>query len=128
MARGETVPHSLDGAADGEAVPAAAVTTVLAAAGYPERVRTGDPITLPQTLPAGVTLFHAGTALDASGRLVTAGGRVLAVTAVAGAFEEAQALSRSVAEQVQFDGKQYRDDVGWREAARRADLTDAGAP
>lgn len=106
----------------------AAVTTVLAAAGYPDAPRTGDPITLPQTLPAGVTVFHAGTALDASGRLVTAGGRVLAVTAVADAFEEAQALSRSVAEQVEFDGKQYRDDVGWRELARWQQPPDARAP
>jgi phosphoribosylamine--glycine ligase len=109
------------GAAVAEAAHArSAVTTVLAAAGYPERVRLGDAITLPQTLPPGVTLFHAGTALDASGALVTAGGRVLAVTAVADTFEEAQRLSRSTAQQVQFDGKQVRDDIGWREVARRA--------
>jgi phosphoribosylamine--glycine ligase len=98
--------------------PPAAVTTVLAAAGYPDAPRLGDPIALPQTLPAGVTVFHAGTALDASGRLVTAGGRVLAVTAVADTFAEAQRASRDAAAAVAFDGKQYRDDVGWREAAR----------
>jgi phosphoribosylamine--glycine ligase len=99
--------------------PAAAVTTVVAAAGYPDRPRTGDPITLPEQVPEGVYLFHAGTALDSSGRLVTAGGRVLAVTAVADSFEAAQTLSRAAAEQVQFDGKQYRTDIGWREVARR---------
>jgi phosphoribosylamine-glycine ligase len=103
-----------------EQVFPAAVTTVLAAAGYPEKPRTGDPITLPATLPEGVEIFHAGTALDAEGRLVTAGGRVLAVTAVADTFEEAQARSRAVAEQVDFAGKQYRADIGWREAARRS--------
>ncbi len=97
----------------------ASVTTVLAAAGYPETPRTGDPITLPADLPANVHLFHAGTARDASGRLVTAGGRVLAVTAVADTFERAQALSRETAARVEFAGKQYRDDIGWREAARR---------
>jgi phosphoribosylamine--glycine ligase len=102
-----------------EQVFPAAVTTVLAAAGYPEKPRTGDPITLPEALPDGVEIFHAGTALDADGRLVTAGGRVLAVTAIADTFEEAQARSRGVAEQVQFAGKQYRADIGWREAARR---------
>jgi phosphoribosylamine--glycine ligase len=116
VAAGDPLPAALGG---GE-VTGAAVATVLAAAGYPERARVGDPITLPQTLPPGVTLFHAGTALDASGALVTAGGRVLAATAVADTFEEAQRLSRSTAQQVQFDGKQYRDDVGWREVARRA--------
>ncbi len=103
----------------------AAVTTVLAAAGYPDAPRLGDPITLPQTLPEGVTLFHAGTALDASGRLVTAGGRVLAVTAVADTFEQAQALSRATAAQVEFAGRQYRDDIGWRETARRTAPADA---
>jgi len=96
----------------------AAVTTVLAAAGYPDAPRLGDPVALPQTLPAGVTVFHAGTALDATGRLVTAGGRVLAVTAVADTFADAQRASREAAAAVAFDGKQYRDDVGWREAAR----------
>lgn len=97
----------------------AVVTTVLAAAGYPDAPRTGDPITLPTDLPDGVHLFHAGTARNASGQLVTAGGRVLAVTAVANTFEAAQALSRETAERVEFAGKQYRDDIGWREAARR---------
>lgn len=97
----------------------AAVTTVVAAAGYPDGPRTGDPIALPATVPDGVHIFHAGTALNADGRLVTAGGRVLAVTAVADTFERAQSQSRAVAEQVEFPGKQFRSDIGWREAARR---------
>jgi phosphoribosylamine--glycine ligase len=72
-------------------------------------------------------LFHAGTALDARGRLVTAGGRVLAVTAVADTFEQAQALGRRAAAEVHFDGRQLRDDIGWREAARRASAQAAPA-
>ncbi len=96
-----------------------AVTTVLAAAGYPDAPRLGDPITLPDDVPDRVQLFHAGTARDGSGRLVTAGGRVLAVTAVAPTFDEARTLSRETAARVMFSGKQYRDDIGWREAARR---------
>jgi phosphoribosylamine--glycine ligase len=62
-------------------VQGACVTTVLASAGYPDAARTGDVITLP---PAedDVVVFHAGTARDAEGRLVTAGGRVLAVSAL----------------------------------------------
>jgi phosphoribosylamine---glycine ligase len=101
---------------------AAAVTTVLAAANYPDRPRTGDPITLPDA-HADVCVFHAGTALDASGTLVTAGGRVLAVTAVAGTVEEARRLSADHAARVQFDGKQFRSDIAWREVDRRARAT-----
>jgi phosphoribosylamine--glycine ligase len=98
---------------------AASVTTVVAAAGYPDAPRIGDRIDLPEEVPEGVYLFHAGTALDREGRLVTAGGRVLAVTAVADTFADAQARSRAIAAQVQFAGKQFRTDIGWREAARR---------
>jgi phosphoribosylamine--glycine ligase len=105
----------------------AAVTTVLAAEGYPEKPRTGDAIELPNDLPEGVELFHAGTRHDADGRLLTAGGRVLAVTAVADTFDEAQARSRAVAEQVRFAGKQFRRDIGWREAARRSEATEASS-
>jgi phosphoribosylamine--glycine ligase len=112
-----------------EHVYPAAVTTVLAAAGYPERPRTGDPIALPDAIPEGVEIFHAGTRVDDAGRLVTAGGRVLAVTAVADTFHAARERSRAVAESIRFDGKQMRHDVGWREAARRSGATaDAGAP
>jgi phosphoribosylamine---glycine ligase len=98
----------------------AGVTTVLAAAGYPESPRAGDPIALPASLPAGVRLFHAGTARDRSGRLVTAGGRVLTVTAVADDIETARARSAAVAESIDFAGKHFRRDIGWRELARRA--------
>ena len=48
------------------------------------------------------------------------GGRVLNVTAVASSFAEAQRLSRDVAEAIEYEGKIYRRDIGWREAARLA--------
>jgi phosphoribosylamine--glycine ligase len=119
IAVGDGLPD-LDGPAVGTGSGVhASVTTVLAASGYPDAPRTGDPIDLPEEVPEGVYLFHAGTALDSEGRLVTAGGRVLAVTAVADTFEDAQALSRATAAQVQFAGKHFRTDIGWREAARR---------
>jgi phosphoribosylamine--glycine ligase len=102
--------------------PLAAVTTVVAADGYPEKPRTGDVIRLPEA-PGDVHVFHAGTALNSSGELVTAGGRVLAITAVAGGLVEAAELSREYAEQVSFKGKQLRGDIGWRELTRGARIT-----
>lgn len=101
-------------------VGGACVTTVLAAAGYPDSPRTGDPIALPEA-PEGVTVFHAGTARDAAGRLVTAGGRVLAVSAVAPTIAEAARRSREFAHRIEFAGKQFRSDIGWREMARQRD-------
>ncbi len=113
----------LDAAARGEPLPelalrdGAALTTVLASAGYPESSRKGDAITIPDDLPAGVTVYHAGTARS-DGALVTAGGRVLAVTAVGADIGEAHRLSRDAAERITFAGKQYRRDIGWREMQR----------
>lgn len=96
----------------------AAVTTVLAAAGYPEAPRRGAAIHIPEGLPHGVTVFHAGTQRDDAGVLRTNGGRVLSVTAVAPTFSAAQGASRAAAEMIEFEGKQFRRDIGWREAGR----------
>ncbi|MXV95421.1 MAG: phosphoribosylamine--glycine ligase [Gemmatimonadetes bacterium] len=97
---------------------AAAVTTVLAASGYPGSYRKGAPIDIPP-LPQGAEVFHAGTALR-SGHLVASGGRVLAVTALDRDFERARTVSRAVAQAITFEGKYYRRDIGWREAERRS--------
>jgi phosphoribosylamine---glycine ligase len=96
-----------------------AVTTVVAAEGYPAKARNGDPMTLPEDGPQ-LVVFHAGTARAADGTLRTAGGRVVAVTALARDFGAAQSASRAAAAAVHFEGAQFRDDIGWREAARRA--------
>jgi phosphoribosylamine---glycine ligase len=98
----------------------AAVTTVLAATGYPDRPQRGAAITIPPDLPPGVTVFHSGTALDDAGMLRVAAGRVLSVTGVAASFAEAQRLSREAAKRISFAGKIFRADIGWREAARLA--------
>ncbi len=117
---------ALGAAARGEPLPpvgvreGAAVTTVLAAHGYPDAPRRGDPIDIPATLPEGVVVFHAGTQRDETGVLRTNGGRVLAVTAVAPTFAAAQQASRAAAEAIQFEGRQFRRDIGWREARRKA--------
>ena len=92
---------------------------MLAARGYPDRPERGAVITIPPRLPPGVTVFHAGTARDESGALRVSGGRVLSVTGVAASFGEARARSRAGAAAIEFEGKVYRGDIGWREAARR---------
>lgn len=100
---------------------AAALTTVLAAAGYPETPRKGDEINIPAAFEESddVLVFHAGTKL-VDGRLVTDGGRVLAVTAVAPTLAQAAERSRAASESITFAGRQYRRDIGWRELARSA--------
>lgn len=95
-----------------------AVTTVLAAPGYPDAPDQGAEIRIPARLPEGVTVFHAGTRLDAQGVLRASGGRVLNVTAVAGSFDQARSRSRAGAEAIEFPGKQFRTDIGWREVER----------
>ena len=100
-----------------------AVTTVLAAAGYPDSPRSGDAIRLPAP-PSGIQVFHAGTKRGAAtGELLTSGGRVLSVTGVASSLEEAAECSREYAERVSFEGKQMRRDIGWRELERHARAT-----
>ncbi len=98
-----------------------ALTTVLASAGYPGSYEKGKEITIPAQVAEAddLVVFHAGTELR-DGRLVTSGGRVLAVTAVAPTIEEAAERSREGAEAIAFDGRQYRRDIGWREIERHA--------
>ena len=97
-----------------------AATTILAALGYPESPRKGDPIRLPAP-PAGVHVFHAGTMRRGdSGELVTNGGRVFAITGTGSTLTEAANCSREYAERVSFEGKQLRRDIAWRELERSA--------
>jgi len=95
----------------------AAVTTVVAAGGYPEKPVKGAPITVPPPEP-DVLLFHAGTALDHDGQLRAAGGRVLCATGFGPTVSAAAAASRRLAEQVAFEGSQWRRDIAWREIGR----------
>jgi phosphoribosylamine--glycine ligase len=99
-----------------------AVTTVVAVPGYPDSPQKGIAIELPPN-EANVHVFHAGTALGPGGELVTAGGRVFAVTAVAPTLEEARGRSARVAGEIRLAGKQLRRDIGWREQERGAGAT-----
>ena len=90
-----------------------ALGVVMAAHGYPEDPRKGDLIS---GLPADhdeAMVFHAGTAMQ-DGKPVTSGGRVLCVTALADNVKQAQQRVYAVADQVRFDGAQYRRDIGFR--------------
>jgi phosphoribosylamine--glycine ligase len=105
-ARGE-VGDGVAPAADG-----AAVGVVAAAAGYPGDVRRGDEITGLEELDDDVLCFQAGTALDGDGRLRTAGGRVLCITATGADVEAARARAYGNLARVHFDGLQARTDIG----------------
>ncbi|WP_345794512.1 phosphoribosylamine--glycine ligase [Thauera sp. JM12B12] len=96
-----------------------ALGVVLAAADYPENPRKGDVITgLPATEQEDVHVFHAGTALQ-DGQVVTAGGRVLCVTALGDNVRSAQKRAYEVADGILFDGRQYRRDIGHRAIGRK---------
>jgi phosphoribosylamine---glycine ligase len=96
----------------------AALGIVLAAAGYPDRPRKGDPITGLDALPEDCKVFHAGTALG-DARPVTAGGRVVCVTALGETVRQAQRAAYAAVAGIHFDGMQYRKDIGNRALATR---------
>ncbi|HEY7142497.1 MAG TPA: phosphoribosylamine--glycine ligase [Methylomirabilota bacterium] len=99
--------------------PEAAVCVVIASGGYPGEYRTGLPIEGIERAEAhpGVTVFHAGTARR-DGRLTTAGGRVLGVTALEGDIPAAVAAAYAAAAEIRFDGLHYRRDIGHRALQR----------
>jgi phosphoribosylamine--glycine ligase len=90
--------------------PGGAVTVVMASKGYPESSSKGDPITGTDDVPPAVHVVHAGTA-RVGGQLVTAGGRVLAVTAVGDDVADARAKAYAGVAAVDFPGAQWRTDI-----------------
>jgi phosphoribosylamine--glycine ligase len=113
---------ALDGRLAGTTVdwdPRAAVGVVLAAHGYPETVRKGDAIhglEAAAGLPGKV--FHAGTALDAQGRVVTSGGRVLCAVGLGETVLAAQREAYALVDAICWDGMQCRRDIGFRAIER----------
>jgi phosphoribosylamine--glycine ligase len=95
-----------------------AVTVVLASAGYPASASTGDVITGLDEVPERIEVTHAGTALRDDGQVVTAGGRVLSVTALASTPGAARDAAYGAARAIEFDGRQMREDVALRAVAR----------
>jgi len=106
--------------------PGAAVATVVASGGYPGSYEKGKVVHVPDGLESDeLIVFHAGTSNSDDG-LVTSGGRVLAVTAVAETFAVAANASRAGAARIEFEGAFYRSDIGWRERARLDPQTESG--
>ncbi len=96
-----------------------ALGVVLAAEGYPEGPRKGDPISgLPESPLDDAHVFHAGTS-ERDGTIVTAGGRVLCVTALGDNVRGAQKRAYEIADSIVFAGRQFRRDIGYRAIARK---------
>ena len=99
--------------------PEAALCVVVAARGYPGNFPKGDVITFPAELPPGTTVFHAGTARNAAGAVVTNGGRVLGVTALAPTLREAADRAYAACAGIQCASKYFRRDIGARQLGPR---------
>lgn len=100
----------------------AALGVVMASDPYPEPPVTGDRILGLDTVPTDVKVFHAGTALDADGSIVSAGGRVLCVTALGNSVSEAQKNAYAGVESVSWVHAFCRSDIGWRAIERERGL------
>jgi phosphoribosylamine--glycine ligase len=104
----------VDGTLEGRKIEwddSVAVCVMLTSKGYPGSFETGFPIEIGDVDP-DVLLFHSGTSKNAYGELVTAGGRVIGVTALAPTIAEAREKAYKNAEKIKFEGKQYRKDIG----------------
>jgi phosphoribosylamine--glycine ligase len=95
-----------------------AVTLVLASAGYPQSSSSGDVITGLDAVGEGVEVTHAGTAAREDGAIVTAGGRVLNITALGADPAAARDRAYAAADLVQFEGRQLRRDIARRAVER----------
>jgi phosphoribosylamine--glycine ligase len=112
-----TAPGGLDGVVP-DWSPDWAVTVVLASRGYPDSSSSGDVIRGLDEVE-GAEVFHAGTA-ERDGEIVTAGGRVLGVTALGATPAEARERAYAAAERITFDGRQMRTDIALRAVDRVA--------
>ena len=112
-----TVPGGLAGN-DPEWDERWAVSVVLASGGYPESPSSGDVISGLDAVPDDVEVTHAGTAAGAGGEIVTAGGRVLNVTALGDGAGAARDAAYAAADLITFEGRQLRRDIALRAVER----------
>ncbi len=99
--------------------PGHALCVVIAAQGYPDAYNKGDVINIPAALVPGVQILHAGTARNPGGQLVTSGGRVLGVTAMAPTLRQAADTAYRACEQITCATKYYRRDIGAKQLNRK---------
>ena len=90
-----------------------ACCVVMASEGYPQKYETGFEMTIPEKLPHNAEVYVAGAKLS-DGKLLTAGGRVLGVTAVADNLETAISYAYDAVKEVKFDNARCRSDIGQR--------------
>jgi phosphoribosylamine---glycine ligase len=109
LMRATTRPGGLEGARL-QWAPGCAVTVVLASAGYPASPSIGEPIGGLAELPPGIEVTHAGTA-GSDGHLLTAGGRVLGITALGADAHSARQAAYAAADRIYFEGMQLRHDI-----------------
>ncbi|MBN6152601.1 phosphoribosylamine--glycine ligase [Xanthomonas sp. AmX2] len=117
----ELVEAAIDGqlhATEAQWDPRPSLGVVMAAAPYPEAPVTGDAIGGLDQVPAGAKVFHAGTALDAQGRVVSAGGRVLCVAALGDSVSDAQRNAYAGVASIHWANEFHRHDIGWRAIER----------
>jgi len=98
--------------------PRPSLGVVMAASPYPETPITGEVIGGLADVPDSAKVFHAGTTLDADGNVVSAGGRVLCVTALGDSVAEAQRNAYAGVAKVSWANEFHRNDIGWRAIAR----------
>ena len=111
-AKGESLPQKLNFHSG------SAMVVVLAAGGYPGTYRKGSPITLPSTVPENIDIIHAGTQLGTENTFFTNGGRVLGVSGRADNLKAAAEQSYTICDQIHFEDKYLRRDIGYRELNR----------
>lgn len=122
LLEGDLLPV-LTAAAHGEPLPQnairhsgrASVSVAIVSGGYPGSYETGRPIHGLDALDEVVDVFHAGTKLGDDGRVLTAGGRVVALTAVADTLEQARGIAYDNVRRISFDGAYHRTDIALRE-------------
>jgi phosphoribosylamine---glycine ligase len=139
---------SIEGFGDPVSSGKVTLNTVLASGGYPGSYEKGKVVRIPEGLVSsrrirgrgsnrvgldltgdphdGLLVFHAGTRLDAEGNTVTSGGRVLSVVGVGDDLAEARDRSHQAARAIDFEGKMFREDIGWRAFEKVAEASVSG--
>ena len=117
----ELIEAAIDGkldAVEAQWDPRPSLGVVMASRPYPETPISGDVISGLDAVPADAKVFHAGTALDAAGNVISAGGRVLCVTALGESVADAQRRAYAGVNAIGWAHEFHRSDIGWRAIAR----------